>query len=138
MRSRRTSWKQPWNANSVPPILPVYRQLPPVRASQCSIWVAVASGPTHCANSTGSVWARNSCPAVAANSRVIQMIGNFGSASMAVCVVDIVGGLLLVGVAHGRQKGVQAAVSLDPDLRLGEDFRLQSNSPRLRPTRPAH
>src|SRR5215469_1370873 len=115
MRSGRTSWKQPWNANSVAPILAMYRQLPPVRASQCSIRVLAASGPTHWANSAGSVRARNSCPGVAANSRVILMIGSFWSDSMAVCmVVDIVGGILVVGVAHGRQEGVQAAV---PPLR---------------------
>src|SRR6202000_618445 len=133
MRSGRTSWKQPWNAYSVPPSLAVYRQLPPVRASQCSIRVSAALGPTHGANSAGSVWARNSCPAVAANSRVIRMIGSFGSAWMAVSVVvDIVGTVLVVGVAHGRQQGVQAAVSLlcappvslDPGLHLGEDLGL--------------
>src|SRR5215472_5382405 len=147
MRSWRTSWKQPWNAYSVPPILVVYRQLPPVRASQCSIRVSAASGPTHWANSAGSVWARNSCPGVAANSRVIRMIGSFGSASMAVSVaVDIVGAILVVGVAHGRQEGVQAAVpllcappvSLDPGLHLSENLGLQSHRPGLRPTRPAH
>src|SRR6516225_8922702 len=134
MRSGRTSWKQPWNAYSAPPSLAVYRQLPPVRASQCSIRVSAASGPTHRANSAGSVCARNNCPDVAANSRVIRMIGSFGSASMAVCVaVDIVGTLLVVGVAHGRQEGVQAAVPLlcappvplDPGLHLSEALVLQ-------------
>lgn len=51
MRSGRTSWKQPWNACSVPPSLAMYRQLPPVRAFQCSIRVSAAFGPTHWANS---------------------------------------------------------------------------------------
>src|SRR5215469_8768131 len=134
MRSRRTSWKQPWNAYSVPPILVVYRQLPPLRASQCSIRVSAASGPTHWANSAGSVWARNSCPGVAANSRAIRMIGSFGSASMAVCLaVDIIGVILVVGVAHGRQEVVQAAVpllrappvALNPRLHLGQELGLQ-------------
>src|ERR1700731_2349882 len=134
MRSGRTSWKQPRNAYSVPPIVAVYRQLPPVWASQCSIRVRAASGPTHRANSAGSVWARNSCPDVAANSRVIRMIGSFWSASMAVSVVvDIVGSVLVFGVAHGRQEGVQPAVpllrappvSLDPGLHLSEDSGLQ-------------
>src|ERR1700722_14873507 len=147
MRSGRTSWKQPRNAYSVPPILVTYRQLPPVRASQCSIRVRAASGPTHRANSAGSVWARNSCPGVAANSRVIRMIGSFGSASMAVWgTVDIVGTLLLVGGAHGRQEGVHAAVPLlgalpvplDPRFHLGQDLGLQSHRPGLRPRRPAH
>src|SRR5437879_2572344 len=147
MRSGRTSWKQPWNAYSVPPSLAVYRQLPPVRASQCSIRVSAPFGPTHWANSAGSVWARNSCPAVAANSRVIRMIGSFGSASMAVfVVVDIIGAVLVVGVAHGRQEVVQAAipllcappVSLKPGLHLGEGLRLQPYRQGLRPMRPAH
>src|SRR5215831_19122723 len=147
MRPGRTSWKQPWNAYSVPPDVPVNRQLPPVRASQCSIRVSAASGPTHRANSAGSVWARNSCLGVAANSRVIRMIGSFWSASMTASVaVDIVGALLVVGVAHGRQEGVQAAVpllgalpvALDPGLHLGEDLDFQSHRPGLRPTRPAH
>src|ERR1700749_3444859 len=147
MRSGRTSWKQPRNAYSVPPSLAMYRQLPPVRASQCSIRVLAASGPTHRANSAGSVWARNSCPGVAANSRVIRMTGSFGSASMAVSVVvDIVGTVLVVGVAHGRQEGVQAAVPLlrappvpfDPGLHLGEGLRFQPHRPGLRPRRPAH
>src|SRR6516165_9956038 len=147
MRSGRTSWKEPWNAYSAPSCTETYRQLPPVGASQCSIRVVSASGPTHRANSAGSVWARNSCPGVAANSRVIRMTGSFGSASIAVCVaVDIVGAVLVVGVAHGRQEGVQAAVpllcappvSLDPGLHLGEDPGLQSHQPGLRPMRPAN
>src|SRR5215472_10040258 len=138
MRSWRTSWKQPWNAYSVPPILVVYRQLPPLRASQCSIRVSAASGPTHWANSAGSVWARNSCPGVAANSRVIRMIGSFGSASMVVSgFAGIVGTFLVVDRAHGRQEGVQAAVPLlralpvplDPDLHLGEHLRFQPHGP---------
>src|SRR5215471_21238379 len=132
MRSWRTSWKQPWNAYWVPPSLVVYRQLPPVRASQCSIRVSAPSGPTHWANSAGSVWARNSWPGVAANSRVIRMIGSFGSASISVWLaVDIVV-ILVVGVAHGRQEGVQAAVpllrpppvSLKPRLHLGQGLGL--------------
>jgi len=40
-------------------------------------------GPTHRAYSSGSVWARKSCSGVAAKSRVIRMIGTFGSASIA-------------------------------------------------------
>src|SRR5690349_1200140 len=147
MRPGRTSWKQPWNAYSVPPDVPVNRQLPPVRASQWSIRVLPASGPIHWANSAGSVWARNSCPGVAANSRVIRMIGSFGSASMVVSVVaGIVGTILVVDVAYGRQEGVQAAVpllcappvALDPDLHLGEDPGFQPHWPGLRPLRPAH
>src|SRR5215469_11265608 len=147
MRSGRTSWKQPRNAYSVPLSLAMYRQLPPVRASQCSIRVSAASGPTHWANSAGSVWARNSCPGVAANSRVIRMTGSLGSASMAVCVaVDIVVAILVVGVAHGRQEGVQAAVpllcappvALEPGLHLSEGPGLQSHRPGLRPARPAY
>ena len=55
MRSGRTSWKQPWNLYSSSPSLAVYRQLPPVRVSQCSIRVSAAFGPTHWANSAGSV-----------------------------------------------------------------------------------
>src|SRR5581483_12408186 len=111
-----------------------------------SIEVSAASGPIHWANSAGSVCARNSCPGVAANSRVIRMIGSFGSASMAVCVVaDIVGALLVVGAAHGGQEGVQATVPLlcavpvplDPALQLGEDLGLQPHRPGLRTVRPA-
>src|SRR5580700_1804050 len=147
IRSGRTSWKQPRNRYSVPSCTATYRQLPPVRASQCSIRVVMASGPTHRANNAGSVWARNSCPGVAAKSRVIRMTGSFGSASMAVSVVvDIVGAILVFGVAHGRQEGVQPAVpllctppvTLDPGLHLSEDSGLQSHRPGLRPMRPAH
>src|SRR6516164_6784665 len=147
MRSGRTSWKQPWNAYSASPSLAVYRQLPPVRASQCSIRVSSAFGPTHWANSTGSVWARNTCSGVAAKSRVIRMIGSLGSASMVVSMVLVmVGHLLVVGVVHPRQDGVEAAVpllspapvALDPLVQHVEGLRLQVHWPRLRPARPAH
>ena len=87
MRSGRTSWKQPRNPYSVPSRTETYRQLPPVDASQCSIRVAIASGPTHWANNTGSVWARKSCSGVATKSRVIRMTGTLGSASMTVSVI---------------------------------------------------
>src|SRR5262245_16106229 len=107
----------------------------------------MAFGPTHWANSTGSVWARNSCWGVAAKSRVIRMIGSFGSASMVVCVVSVmVGHLLVVGVFHLRQDGVEAAVpllspapvALDPVVQHVEGLRLQVHWPRLRPVRSAH
>ena len=41
-------------------------------------------GPTHCTNSSGSVWARTSCAGVARKSRVSRTSGTFGSASMVV------------------------------------------------------
>src|SRR5262249_12964539 len=132
---------------STPPSTWTYRQLPPVRASQCSIRVSIAPGPAHWANSAGSVWARNSCSGVAAKSRVIQMIGSFGSASMVVCVVLVtVGPIVVVGFVHPRQDGVKAAVpllsaapvALDPVAHHVEDRRLQVHWPRLRPARPAH
>src|SRR5215471_6430645 len=147
IRSGRTSWKQPRNAYSTPSSTWTNLQLPPVRASHCSIRVSIAFGPTHWANSTGSVWARNSCSGVAAKSRVIRMIGSLGSASMIVSLVlVIVGHLLVIGVVHSRQDGVEAAVSLlspapvtlDPVVQHVEDLRLQVHWPRLRPVRPAH
>ena len=106
IRSGRTSWKQPRNPYSTPSRTATYRQLPPVRASQCSIRVVMASGPTHRANNAGSVWARNSCPGVAAKSRAIRMTGSFGSASMTVSVI-----LFIFVSLHLRQDGVQAAVA---------------------------
>ncbi len=72
IRSGRTSWKQPRKRvlravarGDVPPAaagagVPVLDRAVPVR-----------SGPTHCANSSGSVCARNSCSGVAAKSRVM-------------------------------------------------------------------
>jgi hypothetical protein len=47
IRSGRTSWKQPWNPYSTPPTVLTYRQLPPVRASQCSIRVSVRNSTGH-------------------------------------------------------------------------------------------
>src|SRR5215470_972754 len=140
IRSGRTSWKQPWNAYSVPSCTETYRQLPPVRASQCSIRVVMASGPTHRAKSAGSVWARNSCSGVAAKSRVIRMTGSFGSASMTVSVI-----VFMLVSPHLRQDGVQAAVALldagpvalDPGVHQVEGLHLQAHRPRLRPARPA-
>src|SRR2546423_235717 len=139
IRSGRTSWKQPWNQYSVPSCTEAYRQLPPVCASQCSIRVVMASGPTHRANNAGSVWARNSCPGLAAKSRVIRMTGSFGSASMAVCVI-----LFILVSFHLRQDGVQAAVALldagpvalDPGIHQVEGPDLQAHRPGLRPGRP--
>ena len=107
MRSGRTSWKQPWNAYSVPSCTETYRQLPPVRASQCSIRVVRASGPTQRANNAGSVWARNNCSGVAAKSRAIRMTGSFGSASMTVSVI-----LFMLFPVHFVEDGVEAAVAL--------------------------
>src|SRR6516225_6851725 len=135
MRSGRTSWKQPWNAYSAPSCTETYRQLPPVRASQCSIRVVRASGPTHRANNTGSVWARNSCPRVAAKSRAIRMTGSFGSASMTVSVI-----LFILVSLHLRQDGVEAAVALldtgpvalDPRVHQVEGLDLQAYSSGLR------
>ena len=69
----------------------------------------MAFGPTHRANSAGSVWARNSCSGVAAKSRVIRMTGSFGSASMAVSVISVHARLSFM---LWRQDGVQAAVAL--------------------------
>src|SRR5215831_3795388 len=147
IRSGRTSWKQPRNAYSTPSRTETNLQLPPVRASQCSIRVSMAFGPTHRANSAGSVWARNSCSGVAAKSRVIRMTGSFGSASMVVSmVVVMVGSILVVGFAHRRQDGVEAAVpllgpapvALDPDVHHVEDLCLQVHGPRLGPARPAY
>ncbi len=54
-----------------------------MRQSQWSIRVVSESGPTHCANRAGSVWARISWAGVAAKSRVMWMAGTVGSASMA-------------------------------------------------------
>src|SRR5689334_7018191 len=140
MRSARTSWKQPRNRYSVPSCTETYRQLPPVRASQCSIRVVMASGPAHRANNAGSVWARNSCPGVAAKSRVIRMTGSFGSASMIVCVI-----LFMLVSVHLRQDGVKAAVALldagpvalDPGVHQVEDPDLQAYRAGLRPSWPA-
>src|SRR5215469_12974258 len=155
IRSWRTSWKQPRNAYSTAPSTETNLQLPPVRASQCTIRVCIASGPTHCANNTGSVWARNSCPGVAAKSRAIRMIGSFGSASMAVSVILIMVTSIRVpdsfisryaGFVHRRQHGIEAAVpllslapaALDPVVHHVECRRLEVRWPRLRPVRPAH
>src|SRR5580693_9457535 len=140
MRSGRTSWKQPRNPYSVPSRTVTYRQLPPVRASQCSIRVVMASGPTHRANNPGSVWARNSCPGVAANSRAIRMTGSFGSASMTVSVI-----LFILVSLHLRQDGVEAAVALldalpvalDPGVHQVQCLDLQAHRPGLRASRPA-
>src|SRR5215472_7304822 len=140
IRSGRTSWKQPRNRYSVTSCTETYCQLPPVCASQCSIRVVRASGPTHWANSAGSVWARNSCPGVAAKSRVIRMTGSFGSASMTVSVI-----LFNLVSVHLRQDGVKAAVplldaapvALDPGVHQVEDLDLQAHRPGLRPSRPA-
>src|SRR5271166_616754 len=140
IRSGRTSWKQPRNRYSTPSRSGTYRQLPPVRASQCSIRVVMASGPTHRANNAGSVWARNSCPGVAAKSRVIRMTGSFGSASMTVSVI-----LFILVSLHLRQDGVEAAVALldavpvalDPGIHQVEGLDLQAHRPGLRPSRPA-
>src|SRR5689334_19141385 len=139
MRSGRTSWKQPRNRYSVPLCTETYRQLPPVRASQCSIRVVMASGPTHRANNAGSVWARNSCPGVAAKSRVIRMTGTFGSASMTVSVI-----LFMFFSPHVVEDGVEAAVTLldagpvalDPGVHQVEGPDLQAYRPGLRPGRP--
>jgi hypothetical protein len=57
----------------------------PVFASQCSM--RRSFGPTHPANSSGSIWARKSCSGVAEKSRVMRMLGSFASASMARQVV---------------------------------------------------
>src|SRR5215467_15111684 len=147
IRSGRTSWKQPRNAYSTPSRTETNLQLPPVRASQYSIRVSMAFGPTHRANSAGSVWARNSWSGVAAKSRVMRMTGSLGSASMVVSVVLVmVAPILVVGVVHPRQDGVEAAVpllspapvTLDPVVQHVEDLRLQVHWPRLRPVRPAH
>src|ERR1700736_3591233 len=140
IRPGRTSWKEPWKPYSVPSCSATYRQLPPVRASQCSIRVVRASGPTHRANNAGSVWARNSCPGVAAKSRVIRMTGSFGSASMAVSVI-----LFILVSLHLRQDGVEAAVALldalpvalDPGVHQVEGLDLQAHRPGLRSARPA-
>src|SRR3984893_985603 len=140
IRSGRTSWKQPWNRYSVPSCTETYRQLPPVRASQCSIRVVMASGPTQRANSAGSVWARKSCPGVAAKSRAIRMTGSFGSASMIVSVI-----LFIFVSVHLRQDGVEAAVALvdaspvalDPGVHQVQGLDLQADRPGLRPSWPA-
>src|SRR5258708_36629286 len=140
IRSGRTSWKQPWNLYSVPSCTETYRQLPPVRASQCSIRVVMASGPAHRAHNAGAVWARSSCPGVAAKSRAIRMTGSFGSASMAVCVI-----LFIFVSFHLREDGVEAAVTLldavpvelDPGVHQVQGLDLQAHRPWLRPSRPA-
>src|SRR4051812_16800559 len=140
MRSGRTSWKQPRNPYSVPPCTETYRQLPPVRASQCSIRVVMASGPAHRANSAGSVWARNSCAGVAAKSRVIRMTGRSGSASMTVSVI-----LFILFSVQFRQDGVQAAVTLletgpvalDPGVHKVEGLDLEAHRAGLPARRPA-
>src|SRR6266404_7046405 len=140
IRSGRTSWKQPWNLYSVPSCTETYRQLPPVCASQCSIRVVMASGPAHRANNAGSVWARSSCPGVAAKSRAIRMTGSFGSASMTVSVI-----LFIFVSFHLRQDGVEAAVTLldavpvalDPGVHQVQGLDLQAHRPWLRPSRPA-
>src|ERR1700724_3153022 len=140
IRSGRTSWKQPRNPYSTPSCTETYRQLPPVRASQCSIRVVMASGPTHRANNAGSVWARNSCPGVAAKSRAIRMTGSFGSASMTVSVI-----LFILVSLHLRQDGVEAAVALldalpvalDPGVHQVQGLYLQAHRPGLRSARPA-
>src|SRR5215471_15292780 len=147
IRSGRTSWKQPRNAYSTPSRTETNLQLPPVRASQYSIRVSMAFGPTHRANSAGSVWARNSWSGVAAKSRAIRMTGSFGSASMVVSMILVmVGSILVIGFVHRRQDGVEAAVpllspapvALDPGVHHVEDLRLQVHWPGLRPARPAH
>src|SRR5712691_2518273 len=140
IRSGRTSWKQPRNRYSTPSRTATYCQLPPERASQCSIRVVMASGPTHRANNAGSVWAWNSCPGVAAKSRAIRMTGSFGSASMAVFVI-----LFILVSFHFRQDGVEAAVALleavpvalDPAVHQVQGLDLQAHRPRLRSSRPA-
>src|SRR3977135_2949351 len=105
--------------------------------------VSKECGPIHCANSTGSVWARNSCSGVALKSRVVRMIGNFGSASMVVSAM-----LLMARLPFARrgEHGVEAAVALlclapvalDPVVHQVEDLSLQVHRPWLRPSRPAH
>src|SRR6202035_4712944 len=139
IRSGRTSWKQPRKRYSTPSCSATYCQLPPVRASQCSIRVVMASGPTHRANNAGSVWARNSCPGVAAKSRAIRITGSFGSASMAVSLI-----LFILFSLHLRQDGVEAAVALldagpvalDPGVHQVEGLDLQAHRPGLRSARP--
>src|SRR5882724_7505759 len=94
----------------------------------------MASGPAQRANSAGSVWARNSCPGVAAKSRSIRMTGSFWSASMTVWVI-----LFMLFSPHIRQDGVQAAVTLlhagavalDPGVHQVEGLDVQANYPRL-------
>src|ERR1700730_1019567 len=145
IRSGRTSWKQPRNPYSVPSCTETYRQLPPVRASQCSIRVVMASGPTHRANNPGSVWARNNCPGVAAKSRIIRMPGSFGSASMIVSVILFMLVSLHLCQLHLGQDGVEAAVALldavpvalDPGVHQVEGLDLQAHRPGLRSSRPA-
>src|SRR6185312_7289425 len=145
IRSGRTSWKQPWNRYSVPSCTETYCQLPPVRASQCSIRVVMASGPTHRANNAGSVWARNSCPGVAAKSRAIRMTGTFGSASMIVSVILFIFFSVHLYFRHLGQDGVEAAVALldaspvalDPRVHQVQGLNLQPHRPGLRPSRPA-
>src|SRR6266566_1865935 len=145
IRSGRTSWKQPRKPFSVPSCTETYRQLPPVCASQCSIRVVMASGPTHRANTAGSVWARNSCPGVAAKSRVIRMTGSFGSASMTVSVILFILVSLHLCQLHLGKDGVEAAVALlnavpvafDPGVHQVEGLDLQAHRPRLRSSRPA-
>src|SRR5579863_3965948 len=103
------------------------------------------SGPTHWANSTGSVWARNSCPGVAAKSRVMRMTGSFGSASMTVSRIFVMLSSIPVWFAHRREDGVEPAVpplspapvALDPGVHQIEDLSLQPYRPRLRPRWPA-
>src|SRR6195256_4607329 len=140
IRPGRTSWKEPWKPYSLPSCTETYRQLPPVHASQCSIRVAMALGPTHLANNAGSVWARNSCSGVAAKSRVVRMTGNLGSASMAVSVMRF----MLVSLQL-RQDGVEASVALfhaasvalDPGIQQVEGLSVQAHRPRLRASRSA-
>src|SRR5579872_4604196 len=103
------------------------------------------SGPTHRANSAGSVWARNSCSGVATKSRVMRMTGSFGSASMAVSMIFVMLSSIPIWFAHRREDGVEPAVpllspapvALDPGVHQVEDLGLQAYRPRLRPRRPA-
>src|SRR5262249_3211365 len=95
---------------------------------------------THWANSTGSVWARSSCAGVAAKSRLIRMMGSFGSASMTVSLT-----LFMVVSLHLLQDSVKPAVALlgadpvalDPGIHQVESPNLEAHRPGLRPWRPA-
>jgi hypothetical protein len=86
-----------------------------------------ACAPFRGANSTGSVCARNSCPDVAAKSRLIRMIGSVGSVSMVVSVlVVMLTSIPVVGFVHCCQDAHETNIGhyIGYDVGYGEDERL--------------
>src|SRR6202035_4498739 len=117
-------WKTPWK----PYLLPsasvwTYRQVPPSRASQRSMAKARSCGPSHCATSSGSMWARNTRSRGALNSRVMVICGMPGSAVFCVLLIVVslryghlllARALFLAGLQGGEQV-VEPLVAFIPE-----------------------